>query len=189
MGHALGIAGDQHRLRRVRRRGSLDVLEEAVGLATQPVHAGQARGVDEQGEHIVDDSAHSLVTGLDRRATGKRAGQELGHDRQRVALVTSERAQRSAERVRVHHARIQCRLPLGVDQRAFGSGLALVARDPDLAHRDLAGGHVEQDRRLAIGRGERDADRVGDEPRVGPAVRGHGRAMIGDVHEVQRQRP
>ena len=64
--------------------------------------------------------------------------------------------------------------------------VALVPGHPHLAHGDRAGRHVEQQRRLALGPGQGDAHRIGDEARVGAAERRDDRAMVGHVDEVQR---
>jgi hypothetical protein len=88
-------------------------------------------------------------------------------------------------RLAVHHVGIARRLALGVDQDARVDLVPFVLGHPYLAHGDGAGGHVEQQRRLALGAGQGDAHRVGDEARVGAAERRHDRAMVGNVHEVQ----
>src|SRR5262249_7628150 len=113
--------------------------------------------VDEQREHVVDHAAQSLVAGLDARTAGERRREQLGDHREGVALVAAERKQGTV-RLAVHHVRIARRPPPGVDQRALGRRLTLVLRDADLAHGNLARGHVEQQRGVVVRAGDGDAN-------------------------------
>jgi hypothetical protein len=135
--------------------------------------------------NVVDDAAHALVARLDAGAAGQRGRQQFGHHRERVALVAAERHQGTVG-LGVHDVRVAGRPPLRIDERAFRRGLPLVLGDADLAHGDLAGGHVEQQRRVAVRARHRDADRVRHEPRVGAPERRDGRPVVGDVDEVHR---
>ena len=115
----------------------------------------------------------------------KRAGQHLADKGERVALVLAKGQQRAA-RLAVHGAGVGRRLALAVEQGAGLHLLALVAGDAHLAHRDDAGRHVEDDRPVGLGARYRDADGVGAEARIGAAPRRHGRPLIGDVDEMER---
>jgi hypothetical protein len=91
-----------------------------------------------------------------------------------------------AVRLAVHHVRIARGLAGRIDQDAIAHELPLVAGDAHLSHGNRAGRHIQQQRRLALGSGERDADRVGREARVGPPEGRDESPVVGDVDEVQR---
>ena len=142
--------------------------------------------VDEDRQHPVQHPPLALVGEGLGRAGGERAAEQLGRDREAVALVLAERQDRAVRRDH-GEARVGRRVALVVDDRAGRERLALVVRDSRLALRDAARREVEQERRLA---GARDADahRVRAEARVAPAPGGDDRARD-DVHEVQADEP
>ena len=98
------------------------------------------------------------------------AGQQFADQRQTGALVLAER-QHHAARLGVHHRRVGRGFAGMVEQRAVEHLLAGIVRHADLAHRDAAGGEIEQDRLVAGGAGDGDADRIGQEPALASAER------------------
>jgi len=111
----------------------------------------------------------AAVRAVRRKATGKRAAEQLAHQRQAESLVLAEGAQRAVG-LDDAVARIGRRVAAVVEQRAGLDGLALVVRDARLALRDHAGGQVE-DHRIAARHRDADRERVGAEARIAPAVR------------------
>ncbi len=185
-GETLRIAGHQDGRLRVGRRRCLDVFHEAVDLAVEPVDSGEARGVDQDREHVVDGSAPPLVS---------RAGASDRRRARRPAIRSPRRARSPCGRRRTgapRAARCTSRCgsrvgwPAGSISDALGDWLALVARHADLAHRDSARGHVEEQGRLPVGAGQGDAHRIGREARVGSPERRDETSMVRHVDEVQR---
>src|SRR5215469_428197 len=191
MGEALGagqtlrITRDQDRLVRTRRRRGGDVGGHRGDLLAEPLAVDEPRRIDHDRQHTVRRRASALPLGPHRAAAAQRAGEYLAHEGQRIALVLAE-GQHRASRLAVHRSRIGGRPPLAVEQNAGLQLLALVARDADLAHRDDACRHVEDDRPRRLGSRDSNADGVGAEARIGAVPRRHGRPRIGDIDEMER---
>ena len=49
-----------------------DEIHEAVHLAAEPVHAGEARGIDQDRQHVVDDPARARIARMDAGTAGER---------------------------------------------------------------------------------------------------------------------
>ena len=119
-----------------------------------------------------------------RAAAGQRSGQDLDEQREAVALVPGGGGQ-GTRRIGEERLGIAGRTAAVVDDRTLGQQLALVARDPDLAGGDRAGGHVVDQRLLARPR-HAERDRIDREAPVRAAERRHLDAKARGVDEVQR---
>ena len=160
------------------------------GLGAEGIEVAEAGGVDDQGEHAVDDAAVVRRGRLVGAAAGEGAGQDLAHQRQAGALVQAEGEEGASRAAAVHRAGVGGRGAGVVDQAVLGHCLAGGMRHADLADGERAGGEVEdQGRRAGAGGGHGDADGVGAEAGLAAAEGGDdGRAGDG-VDEVEREQP
>ena len=120
---------------------------------------------------------------LDGVLTGEATGQQFAYEAEPIALVQAEGPD-GALGLLVQVSCLGRRPALVVEKRVARHGLPLHVGHPDLAERDRARRHVEQDGALAVA-GDGAAERVGEEPRLAAGERRDDRVVPGHVDEVE----
>ena len=141
----------------------------------------KALGVEDQRQEPVHHAGSRV--GVARSAARQRAGEDVRHNAQAVALVSTERKD-GAGRIGVKGLGVLAGAALGVDDGARRQRLPLVEGDLDLSLGDGASGNVEDDRRPILDR-DPHRDGVGGKAPVDPSKGGREDTEAARVDEVK----
>jgi len=185
-GPSLGLSGQDDTVGSGHRWSRDDPVIERVDLTGDRGKTAQSGRVDQDRKHAVDRGVLGDAFGPVGAAAAQGAAQQFAQDREAETLVIAHGQQRSAGGVGDHGRRVERGVALRIDHRTGRQRHTLVVGDVDLAEGDLAGGEVEHEGGVTVGRGHTGAERVGPHARAHAAPRGDQRLMAVNIDEMER---
>src|SRR5262249_2841467 len=150
-----------------RRGRGLHVLDKLAGVPLKLDQGSEGFDLDGNEKNSVGLSLHGGAAIGAAAGAGKATGERVDQHGQPETLVPAD-GQNRAARWAIECRGVRSRLALMIDDPAFGNRLARGCSGADLAFRDDAGGDIEHERMIALGRYS-NTDRVGREPACGPS--------------------